>query len=122
MYTTIIALLAVALGFVLGVIYCARIVKSRLDLIELTDEQWEKLQPTSTKETAAQKEIDVLIEEADGNLFAYRHSDKKFLAQSDTYDELVAKLKTRLGPCIVKLYADDTELHDRLLAQITKQS
>lgn len=61
--------------------------------------------------------IAITVEEENGEMFAYRKSDNRFLAQSNNYSELIQRTADRVGNSVISVYMTE-ETHDKLKPQL----
>jgi hypothetical protein len=73
-------------------------------MIRVQSQEWQLDEPEGTKEGTV---VDVKLERVGTEIFAYRKSDDRFLAQGSDADSLIARLNENLTPCRVVVAQED---------------
>jgi len=76
----------------------------RRAMIRVQSQEWQLDEPEGTKDPAV---VDVKLERVGTQIFAYRKSDDRFLAQGTDADSLIARLNENLTPCRVVVAQED---------------
>jgi hypothetical protein len=73
-------------------------------MIKIQSTEWQLDAPEGTKEGTV---VDVKLERVGTEIFAYRKSDDRFLAQGSDADSLITHLNENLTPCRVVVAQED---------------
>jgi len=76
----------------------------RRAMIKIQSTEWQLDEPEGTKEGTV---VDVKLERVGTEIFAYRKSDDRFLAQGSDADSLITHLNENLTPCRVVVAQED---------------
>ena len=76
----------------------------RRAMIRVQSQEWQLDEPEGTKEGTV---VDVKLERVGTEIFAYRKSDDRFLAQGSDADSLITHLNENLTPCRVVVAQED---------------
>ena len=76
----------------------------RRAMIRVQSQEWQLDEPEGSKDPTV---VDVKLERVGTQIFAYRKSDDRFLAQGSDADSLIARLNENLTPCRVVVAQED---------------
>ncbi len=76
----------------------------RRAMIRVQSQEWQLDEPEGTKDPTV---VDVKLERVGTQIFAYRKSDDRFLAQGSDADSLITHLNENLTPCRVVVAQED---------------
>ena len=76
----------------------------RRAMIRIQSQEWQLDEPEGSKDPTV---VDVKLERVGTQIFAYRKSDDRFLAQGSDADSLIARLNENLTPCRVVVAQED---------------
>ncbi len=76
----------------------------RRAMIKIQSTEWQLDEPEGSKDPTV---VDVKLERVGTQIFAYRKSDDRFLAQGSDADSLIARLNENLTPCRVVVAQED---------------
>jgi hypothetical protein len=76
----------------------------RRAMIRVQSQEWQLDEPEGSKDPTV---VDVKLERVGTQIFAYRKSDDRFLAQGTDADSLIARLNENLTPCRVVVAQED---------------
>lgn len=117
------SLILIFLSFVFGVVFGAFIVVNVIAAtLNLNREEFSAMlsKETGEQELNSKDElscVEVTVEYHQGQLFAYRKSDNKFLAQAENFNDLTPKIAERVGDCVLASYGT-TEIEDIIKKQV----
>jgi hypothetical protein len=76
----------------------------RRAMIRVQSQEWQLDEPEGSTDPTV---VDVKLERVGTQIFAYRKSDDRFLAQGSDADSLIARLNENLTPCRVVVAQED---------------
>ena len=76
----------------------------RRAMIRVQSQEWQLDEPEGSKDPTV---VDVKLERVGTQIFAYRKSDDRFLAQGSDADSLITHLNENLTPCRVVVAQED---------------
>jgi hypothetical protein len=76
----------------------------RRAMIRIQSQEWQLDEPEGSTDPTI---VDVKLERVGTQIFAYRKSDDRFLAQGSDADSLIARLNENLTPCRVVVAQED---------------